>query len=248
MKKSLTILAGLLVIGFGSADAQIKNDRGTFNKPTTGEWSFETQMTLNVVGGGLFNLNDGFLQKLSGGLDRGNVYPSSVDPITGETSGAGSLGATLPLIRARKFVSETEARRFLVNLSIASENQKSGSIKSSKSEFGIALGYGIEKHQAGAERLSTYLGADALLGFARIGAKEDDAKNSQSGFGVGLRAFTGMDYYIVPKVYLGIELGWGIGFNAYGEVKIDGNGSDSKSSDFTLTPYILPSFRLGYRL
>lgn len=91
------------------------------------------------------------------------------------------------------------------------------------------LKLGIEKHFAGAERLSTYAGADLLIDFRGANykktnnttTKEVDGEatfpanapsnvagntyNKGTGFGLGL--FTGADYYITKKVFLGVEAG-----------------------------------------
>ena len=83
------------------------------------------------------------------------------------------------------------------------------------------LNLGIEKHFAGSERLSTYAGADLLIGFTGASYEytengysyEEDAStnnglntvNASTSFGLGL--FTGADYYITKKVFLGVEAG-----------------------------------------
>ena len=84
---------------------------------------------------------------------------------------------------------------------------------------------GIEKHFAGAERLSTYAGADLLIGFNGASAEytengyslEVDGANLDNTLAVdgsnrattdfGFRLFTGADYYITKKVFLGVEAG-----------------------------------------
>ena len=264
MKKTLAFFGGLLALSAGTAQAQITNDRGTFTKPTAGEWSIETQLAPNIVGGSVISLNDPFLQTIFNGIDQ-----SAVRSGLGSYSGSvpGRLSPTLPMLRFRKFSSETMAHRFLVNLSMGSSTDKdvvtdpagNKDITVKSSQRGIALGYGIEKHLTGAERLSTYVGGDVMVGTARYAASaefsDDDPKVSQGAFGVSLRGFTGMDYYIVPKVYLGLELGMGLGFSSVGATKAEGKlagadlkDADNKSSDVLLTPYIMPSFRLGYRL
>jgi hypothetical protein len=85
------------------------------------------------------------------------------------------------------------------------------------------LNLGIEKHFAGSERLSTYAGADLLIGFN--GASYEETSNGYSyeedandtfgnnnngnfaGTSFGLGLFTGADYYITKKVFLGVEAG-----------------------------------------
>ena len=57
-----------------------------------------------------------------------------------------------------------------------------------------------------------------------------------------------MDYYVLPKVYVGLELGWGISYNNYGVVKYSSGDNDMTNSEFTITPYVTPFFRLGYVL
>ena len=88
------------------------------------------------------------------------------------------------------------------------------------------MSIGAEKHFKGSDRLSTFVGADLVFGGSKtykevnttattpttVGTSVTITKNDitlpnrpQSVFGFGL--FTGADYYIAKKVYLGIELG-----------------------------------------
>lgn len=85
-----------------------------------------------------------------------------------------------------------------------------GSETDKNSETNIKLG--IEKHFAGTNRLSTYAGAELIFGFGKETSDESydngDYQNYEqksSGFGLGL--FTGADYYIAKKLYLGVEAG-----------------------------------------
>lgn len=117
------------------------------------------------------------------------------------------------------------------------------------------LNFGIEKHFAGAERLSTYAGADLLIGFR--GAKTEYTENgfsgeadganidintgnlsNRAGTDFGLRVFTGADYYITKKVYLGVEAGLGLMTGKEKDVEISSTGNPTmnvaggKSSGF----------------
>lgn len=238
MKKH--ILPGLLIgamMAFAPSQtkAQIHNDRGTFNMPGKGDLLVETQARVNVGGGGLFDLNDGFLSNLNSGLDIG---------LTGYSS-----SNYFPMLKVRKFTSNNMAMRFMLNISYNSQRIDSGSSNLKVNNFGIAAGWGIEKIYAPAERLNTYIGADVMLGYAKLGLKgSGNIDTRQGAFGFGLRGFTGMDYYVLPKVYLGLELGWGLSYNSYGVVKFDSGDNDITQSEFTLTPYVTPVFRLGYVL
>lgn len=240
MKKH--ILPGLLIgaimaVAPSQLNAQIRNDRGTFNMPGTGDVLVETQARINVGGGSLFDLNDGFLYNLNNGLHFGAV-------------GAGSYSSSnyFPMLKLRKFVSNGLAIRTLLNISYNSQRVDAPLADTTISNFGIGVGAGIEKIFHPAERLNTYVGADVMLGFARIGAETTGVDNYQSAFGFGLRGFTGMDYYFLPKVYAGIELGWGLSYNRYGEVNYSAGDNNTTNSEFTLTPYVTPVFRLGYVL
>jgi hypothetical protein len=83
---------------------------------------------------------------------------------------------------------------------------------------------GVEKHFKGSDRLSTYAGFDLLLGFVGSSAESSTDNGTfanlsgatdivsgrpvnRSGSEFGVRITTGADYYIVKKVYLGVELG-----------------------------------------
>jgi hypothetical protein len=241
MKK---VLFGLFSIAISlSSFAQIKNDKGTFTKPGAGEYVFETQMRADITGAGaLFSLNDAFLSNLSAGMN-----PDVLDGFSSK--------AYYPMLKVRKFKSNNSAERYGFNLSYSTQKDKvniSGSEGSDTyTDFGLAVSYGMEKHFAGAERLSTYVGADATLGLTMNSYKGQNGttttKQSQTGFGIGVKAFTGMDYYFIPKVYLGLELGYGIGFNSYGKTKTGSTDDGTTKSEFTLTPFVSPTFRLGYR-
>ncbi|MDB5273702.1 MAG: hypothetical protein JWO58_2069 [Chitinophagaceae bacterium] len=252
MKKVLLTLVAL--VAAVSANAQIKNDKGTFTKPVAGNLLIELQVSPNVIGGGQFNLNDPFLQNLTNGLDTAGINTAAA----GNTQSFSSLKTNVsPMLKGRYFLSDNSALRLQVGFITASRTSKdkvgNNSTTSKVSRNGIAIAIGYEKHFSGAERLSTYAGADLLLGIAGSKASYNDGNNTFSGkqstFGIGLRAVTGFDYYIIPKVYLGAELGLGISYDTYGVIKQSGPGTsngNAKSSDFAITPFVVPAFRLGY--
>ena len=79
----------------------------------------------------------------------------------------------------------------------------------------LTLKFGAEKHFAGSERLSTYAGADLLIGFGKELEETtlengDFTKGEQKFSGFGISLFTGADYYITKKVFLGVEAGLNI--------------------------------------
>jgi len=254
MKKMIVAATLGLMCSATVYSQDIKNDRGTFTKPTAGQITIETQFSPDVTGGTVFSLNEPILQTLFDGLDRDAVGGTDV----------GNTSATFPLLRFRKFKSETMAWRALFNLSyskntLRGENADSSDMLRTNSELGFGAGFGFEKHLVGAERLSTYIGADGQIAYGQYTYRAEtleSSKHGQSGFAFGLRGFTGMDYYILPKVYLGVELGYGFSVNNYGLVRHSGkddsgaeyeNGVD-RSANMLFTPFISPSFRFGWRL
>ncbi len=101
-------------------------------------------------------------------------------------------------------------------------------LESSASNF--TLGLGIEKHFTGTDKLSPYIGAEVGFG---ISSNQVNGTNTYNGLdysaGSTFSAETsgatqvyaglifGADYYIVPHVYIGAELAYGIGFESLGE-------------------------------
>lgn len=190
--------------------AQIKTDAGTFNKPRSGDIIMEINFAPNLSGEGIFTL------------------PTFSNDL-------GVVG-----LKARKFISDKKALRAMANLSVSDSGEDG-----SETEFTIAAGLGLEHHLSGAERFSTYWGYEASLGYVK-GYGEDFGEFGeaflfkQTKFGFGANVFTGFDYYIIPKLYLGAEVAYGL---AVTNTKPDGGDSVIK---FELAPGITPFFRMGW--
>ena len=241
MKKIITL--SLAVASFTFASAQIKNDRGTFTKPAAKEVAIETKMAVDFNGGGWFSLSDGILGTLSSAVSSTLEAPS--------VSGAS--------VKVRRFKSDKVAERFSANLSFGNNktNNEANSDGSdhSKTRFGLSLSYGKEKHFAGAERLSTYIGWDVTAGVFSASRKDQASnaapmtKSSQTCFGFGVQGVTGMDYYVIPKVYLGVELNYGLNYAHTGKLNTTGDAGSTPEtkSSINFTPKMGASFRMGYR-
>ena len=106
----------------------------------------------------------------------------------------------------------------------------------------------------GAERLSTYWGYEGSVAFVSenlstpAGVDEDgevipagisDEKSTKIGFGANV--FTGFDYYIMPKIYLGAEITYGLAITSEKAGEADG------VTRIELAPSITPSFRIGWQ-
>jgi hypothetical protein len=213
MKKVL--FSAVALLAFGLANAQdIKTDAGTFTKPTSGTYIMEATMTPDLAGGGIFSL------------------PSL-------NSDLGMLG-----IKVRNFSSDSKAMRLGANLTMLNSGEEG-----EDTQFTVGLSVGVEHHMKGAERLSTYWGYEGSLGYVSgyeeftevfMGQTETYFEKVTK-FGFGANVFTGFDYYIMPKIYLGAEVSYGL---AVTNEKLE--GMDGKTS-IELSPSITPSFRLGWQ-
>jgi hypothetical protein len=212
MKKIILTVAA--VFAFGVANAQIKTEAGTFNKPTTGTYIMEATMTPNVTGGGIFAL------------------PTL-------NSDLGLLG-----IKVRKFNSDKTATRMAANLSVLSSGKLDVAGEKEATEFALGFSYGVENHMAGAERLSTYWGYEGNVGYVSMNARDlagDATGDKTNKIGLGGNVFTGFDYYIMPKIYLGVEVSYGLA------VTNSKTGDADGVTKIQLAPGITPTFRLGWQ-
>jgi len=132
-------------------------------------------------------------------------------------------------IRLRKFSSATKALRLTGHLSYNDSGEDGA-----ESAMALAASVGIENHMKGTDRLSTFWGYEGTLLYAK-----NELKTTT--IGVGAQLFTGCDYYIMPNVYLGAEVNFGL---SVASTKPDaGDGVTSIS----LNPGINPNLRLGWR-
>ena len=186
----------------------------------------------------------------------------------------------LTYIRYRKFLTASTALRLGVGLSIASTSNDTArasnvtpgttiNTTSKTSKFGWNIKPGFEKHFAGTERLSPYVGAE--LDLAGQTAKEVNAsidskdaaistttKNkSKGGFmRVVAGVLAGFDCYITKHLYLGTEFGFGFQMVKYSKLKTTYSPapvSPAKQPDdvdqgkeFNLGPNFNSAIRLGF--
>lgn len=177
------------------------------------------------------------------------------------------------LLRFRYFTQEKMALRLGFGLSSNSEtenfyggtnNDQKGTINESNTQFMVNLG--VEKHFAGTDRLSPYVGGDVLFGYgSQKTTRENVSGNSfVSGFsseisgpstlGIGLRALVGADYYIAKRLYLGAEGGFGFLYSKSGKSKTTSTTSgvtntfesESAGNEFELNPSVITGVRIGF--
>jgi hypothetical protein len=160
--------------------------------------------------------------------------------IAGASSSMFSLpnfyGSSIPGVKVREFVSDTKAIRYSGNVSV----DNSG-VKGEDTQFTVAAGIGIENHMKGAERLSTYWGYEGNVGFQSKRADALTGTSKSTEIGVSAQVFTGFDYYIMPNIYLGCEVNYGLAI-----INNKPDGADGTTS-IKVQPNVLPALRLGWR-
>lgn len=230
MKKLL--LSAIAVFAFASANAQ---DGGANYKPTKGTVTTEVGLT-----GGLNNAN---------------------------------FALNTGVLKFRYFLKDDLGLR----LGFATNSNKTESINNSNPSnvettinrnSNVTLNLGVEKHFAGSDRLSTYGGADLLIGFR--GAKTEYTENNyaytvnganqnlatgtfsnNAGSNFGVRLFTGADYYIAKKLFLGVEAGLNVLTGKNKDIKI----TETATPDVTvaggknsgISTAIVGGVRIGYQ-
>ena len=156
-------------------------------------------------------------------------------------------------LKLRSFSSETSALRLGVDLTLNSETeittQESDTqkeLKTKTSDFSLMLKPGMEKHFAGTDRLSPYVGAQALIGLSSEstnvesgGASDADietlkTKNGdatkKTGLTFGLGAFAGVDYYFAKKLYIGAEVGYGFKYTGNAKTVVENSALDGDAA------------------
>lgn len=199
--------------------------------------------------------------------------------LLGAPSNPQTLNIAQPMLRARYFLSEGLALRAHFGFGSGSTTTTletapgvtpvvSAETKVSTTGLGIALG--VEKHLAGTDKLSPYLGAE--IGFG-MGSTTRESSNSNNPGGtpttagdsyktsggstttIALNAFLGGDYYLTEKVYFGVELGVGLfNMNSTGDADVESTTAGvttkittkgSSSNSFGLMPQAIGQVRLG---
>lgn len=216
MKKLITILS-VLMLALSTSAQNLTSKKGENYLPESGEWSigFDATSTLNYVGN-LFN--SGALAPTTDYMV-GNAFYGKM--MQSENS---ALRATIG-INMYKNVDKT----LVADLN---QSASAGDMVENKYSIGttnITLGLGKE-YRRGSTRLQGVYGAEALLTLTSTTEKweygnsaEDrgafnDMIESKSGLGlgVGVRAFIGAEYFVLPKMSISGEYGWSLGFSTTG--------------------------------
>jgi opacity protein-like surface antigen len=177
----------------------------------------------------------------------------------------GGTPVSIPGIKFRSFMSETSAFRLGVfvgynnTTTITQEEdfnddneQLDLELRSRLSTFSVAIQPGIEKHFAGTERLSPYIGGYVNLGYtSKTDYSESQTQNGpltdtdlyladmtkKTGqLNLGLNAVAGFDYYFAAKLYIGAEVGFGFAMNNDFKSKVTENTTELNNDGDALVP------------
>lgn len=167
------------------------------------------------------------------------------------------VGLNNGMLKGRYFLMDDLALRG--SFSLYNHSKKDTSVKDEiKTQKGsiFAFGLGIEKHFAGTDRLSPYVGAELMLS-SQSGKQTLDVKDkdyvelkSPSRFGLGANLLFGADYYIAKRVYMGVEAGLTLLHESVGasSEKVGGNTTtgEKKGSSLGINTNLFAGFKLGY--
>lgn len=252
MKKIITMVALLAISVSGFA----QDDSSSEYKPSKGSVTTEVGLTGGLGNSG-YNLNQTGSVTGAPTLKFRYFYKNNI---------AFRLGFS-----AFRSASDTNPTTITVNTPIPTPPAlftPSTSGFTSNTFFGVNLG--VEKHFKGTERLSTFIGADLLIGTrssyteavnnsTAILSTTTTVKNNNGNSYFGLGLLTGADYYIAKKVYLGVELGLALirsknkdrvqntQTTASGVVSTSEVTTSVGGSDFDLTTSLLSGVKIGYQ-
>jgi hypothetical protein len=148
--------------------------------------------------------------------DKGNLT------IEMELSPLGSEPLKISSLRMRSFISDKSAIRmsaFIGGKSTPSTSvQGEIELNSKTSNFDFSLRPGFEKHFAGTDKLSPYIGSELFFGIGTTNQSSQSVwgtdqimttKNTGRTGSIGLNIVSGTDFYFADKIYVGIEMGFG---------------------------------------
>lgn len=169
-------------------------------------------------------------------------------------------------INASYFLTDKDALRLGLNFGLDNSKEGESTATTNKTTtkstlFGIAAGY--ERHFGKFDRLDIYAGAEAELSFKSSSQKVENTagyteiKGAQSvgganraftQFGVGV--FTGANFYVYKKLYVGAEIEFAFSNTSYKKVE-NSNGTTTteilpKSTGTELKFQVNPALRLGW--
>lgn len=195
-------------------------------------------------------------------------YKPTTGDVTVDLGVSGGLGNTSigladggAAFKVRYFKTDKLAYRFTMVLANNNDTDNpSNTVVTKDNDFALALGVGAEKHFAGTDRLSPYIGGDILIGYASQNTKTTNSPvggpvsvsevKGPNTFGAGVRGVFGADYYFAKRVFLGVEAGLSLMYSSEGDTTIKNTGvadvTSKGGSNFNISPSVVTGIRIGY--
>lgn len=199
-------------------------------------------------------------------------YKPAAGDVTVDLGVSGGLGNTTinlpnqsfgagPMLKARYFTSDKFAYRATFTLGNSSNTDNSvTNVVTEDDNFGFGLGFGVEKHFTGTDRLSPYVGGDLMIAYNSSNDKTTTSIPSfpvnvvevkgPNNFGFGVRGVFGADYYFAKRVFLGVEAGLGLMYQSEGDTTLKATGSPDVTvdggSNFNISTSVVTGVRIGY--
>ncbi len=197
--------------------------------------------------------NSGYMQS-----EGSKSFELSFNPGNVFATGGDAFSLINGAIKFRSFSTAQKAFRLGININylnqtdiIQQENDDFDlkELKSYTSVYGITLMPGTEKHFDVSDRISPYIGLQALLSYKHTSYSEEyedgnkietityTNSSSSDGAGIGYLSFgagifTGVDYYFVKRFFIGVELGIGLQYYSILNSKYTDSGNSDYNYDY----------------
>lgn len=245
MKKITIIGCALFVSSLMVAQEGLVSKKGINILPESGEWAIgiDASPIFEYVG----NMFNGTMENSAPVFQNNSEYQG----VPGGFAICGKMmvdANTAYRARVRVGLNNTSDRTLVPDATDAGEFVED---ESKTSNFGIALGAGLEKRR-GSSRVQGVYGAEAMIGFGSSSTEEiygndiedefpfggSRSLSSKSGSTImfGVNGFVGIEYFVAPKVSVGGEYTWGLSIMSNGDGELvtetyDGTDDDTITTD-----------------
>lgn len=227
LKTMKKIMSFVVVLGItGAMNAQMVSKKGENYLPQAGDWA------IGVDGSSMVSYFGNMLNN-SAGNDLSFDYTNADAMITGKMFKTDKMAYRAALrigmhshTTTTPVVDVNDPAKWVNNETKVSSNF-------------VGLGAGLEQRR-GSTRLQGYYGAMAMFSYGGgktsytygnpdvAGNISEEKDGSSIGFGV--RGFIGAEYFVLPKISVGGEFGWGLGFHSTGASSITTSNGDGTST------------------
>ncbi len=222
------MMSFVVVLGITSTmNAQLVSKKGENYLPQAGDWA------IGVDGGSMINYFGNMLNNSAGnGL--------SFDYTNADAMITGKMFKTDKMAYRAALRIGMHSNTTTTPVADASDPAKWVNNEEKVSSNFIGLGAGLEQRR-GSTRLQGYYGAMAMLSYGGgkttykygnpdVAGNVREIKDGAS-IGFGVRGFIGAEYFVLPKISVGGEFGWGLGFNSVGaETTTTSNGDGTNTT------------------